>query len=116
MNFIFKIKENDSKNGQIVVKFCRQNAPKDIEEYESYAIDYDNLNFTNYDKFVDSVMEFGITIILKQLSEEPTLESNSKVERIESMNINENLNKLILVPQKESIYSYFEQELNKIEL
>jgi hypothetical protein len=116
MNFIFKITENHVVNRQIIVKFCRHNAPKSIDEYESYAIDYDNLDFTNYDKFIDSIMEYGVFIILKQLAEEPVLECNSNVQRIETTDIDENLNKLILVPHKESIFSYFEQRLNKIEL
>jgi hypothetical protein len=116
MNFIFKIVENDVVNKQIIVKFCRHNAPKSIDEYESYAIDYGNIDFTNYDKFIDSIMEYGASIILKQLAEEPVLECNSNIERLETTNINDHLNKIILVPHKESLFSYFEQRLNKIEL
>ena len=105
MNFIFKIVENLPKTEQIIVKFCRQNAPKPIDEYESYAIDYKHIDFSNYEKFVLSIMECGFGTIKKQLAKEPSLSYNLQTELTESTNIDDNVGKIIPV-------TYYEYKLN----
>ena len=43
MKLIFKVVEYLEDTQQIVVKFCRKNAPKSIDEYPAGAIDVNRL-------------------------------------------------------------------------
>ncbi len=100
MNFICKIVEDRPESEQIIVKFCRQNAPKSIDEYPEYAVDYDHLDFTDYEGLVYSLMKVGLTPIINQLEEEKCLPSN--------------LNKIMSIDYKEIIFG--DQSLKKINL
>jgi len=48
MKLIFKVVEYLEDTQQVVVKFCRKNAPKSIDEYPAGAIDVNRLE-TVYD-------------------------------------------------------------------
>ena len=54
-NILFKVISNDPINESIVVKFCRENAPKAIDEYKAYNISYYNLDFTSPESLVESI-------------------------------------------------------------
>ena len=60
MKIIFKVVEYLEDTQQIVVKFCRKNAPKSIDEYSAGAIDIDRLE-TAYDSqcLIESIMKIG---------------------------------------------------------
>ena len=47
MNLIFKIIEHLEDTDQIIVKFCRQNSPKSIDEYFPVAIDCCNIDLND---------------------------------------------------------------------
>jgi hypothetical protein len=114
MNFICKIVEDRPESEQIIVKFCRQNAPKSIDEYPEYAVDYDHLDFTDYEGLVYSLMKVGLTPIINQLEEEKCLPSNLNIEKTSSSNIKDNLNKIMSIDYKEIIFG--DQSLKKINL
>ena len=75
-NILFKVISNDPVNKSMVVKFCRENAQKSIDEYRSYNISYRNIDFSSPKAFEDSLRSRGNPIITKQLLNEPVLEIN----------------------------------------
>lgn len=114
MNLIFKITEYIEETDQIIVKFCRQNAPKPIDEYPPVAIDCVNLDLYDYDQFVSSLMRYGLDIIYQQEAEEITLSENQPSEIIESTDIKTFINRVISTSiNKVSETTY---KMNKIEL
>jgi len=114
MNLIFKIIEHLEDTDQIIVKFCRQNSPKSIDEYFPVAIDCCNIDLNDYDQFVSSLMRAGLDIIMQQEAEEPTLESNQPSESVEIPNIKLQLNRTISLNSNKLIESTY--RMNKITL
>ena len=114
MNFIFKIVKNHPETKQLVVKYSIQNSIISIDDRRAYAIDYEHINFTSYESFTQSIINCGIDIIEKQISEEPCSPENLKTEITNSTDIFDNLNKIISVDNKTLLVK--ENSLNKIEL
>lgn len=114
MNLIFKIIEYIEETDQIIVKFCRQNSPKPIDDYGSVAIDCCNIDLTDYNQFVTSIMREGVYIILKQESEEPILSQNVSSEVIETVDVQTQLNRVIALSSDELIATTY--RMNKIKL
>lgn len=113
MNFICKIIEDRPEDRQLIVKYCRQNSPKSIDEYPQYAIDYDHLNFSDYEGFVLSLLKCGMSITIKQLEEEPILvDSNYEDTPTYSTEISDNLNKILAIDYAEIVYGI--KNLNEI--
>lgn len=95
MNLIFKIVEYLKETDQIIVKFCRQNAPKPIDEYSSVAINCSHLETSDYYEFVSSIMRIGMQIIIQQEEDETPLPENIPTEQIEVVDIETQLNRVI---------------------
>jgi hypothetical protein len=115
MNFICKIIEDRPEDRQLIVKYCRQNAPKSIDEYQQYAIDYDHLDFNDYEGFVYSLLKCGKSIIIKQLEEEPILvDSNCNDTPTYSTDISDNLNKILSIDYGKIVYEV--NKLNEVNL
>ena len=115
MNFIFKIIENHPKTEQLVVKFCRQNSLVSIDDYRAYAINYEFIDFSSYDTFILSLMQTGRSIIIKQIEEEVGINSNYEVEFTNSIEIDDNLNKIVSVDYEQVIFDNI-PSLKRIEL
>ena len=109
-NILFKVISNDPINESMVVKFCRENAPKVIDEYRSYNISYYNLDFTSPEALVESIRSTGTSIVIRQLNDEPTLDDNKPDELIQSVDLNKFVGKIVSVTLDST------GDLNKIEL
>ena len=94
-NILFKVISNDPINKSIVVKFCRENAQKPIDEYKSYNISYRNIDFSSPKAFEDSMRSRGNPIIMRQLLNEPALEVNKGVSEILSTDINDYVGRIV---------------------
>ena len=81
-DILFKVISNDPINKAIVVKFCRSNAQKPIDEYRSYNISYRNVDFSSPKAFEDSMRSRGNPIVMNQLLDEPVLDVNRGVPEI----------------------------------
>ena len=103
MNLLFKIIQHLPETDQIVVKFCRQNSPKPIDEYDAVAIDKKNINFSTPETFGASLMFAGMSSIERQLREEPILQQNSCCEHPTSTNIDDHINCVIAVNYDEKV-------------
>ena len=76
MKIIFKIIEYLPETEQIVVRFCRQNAPKSIDDYSAVAIDCKFIDNSDRVNLIESLFQLGLGIIEKQENEELTLDNN----------------------------------------
>jgi len=101
---------NDSINKSMVVKFCRENAPKVIDEYRAYNISHYNLDFTSPEALVESIRSTGTSIVIKQLNDEPILDENKPTDLIQSVDIEQYVGKIVSVTLDST------GDLNKIEL
>ena len=109
-NILFKVISNDPINKSIVVKFCRENAQKPIDEYRSYNISYRNIDFSSPKAFEDSLRSRGNPVIMKQLINEPIIEENKSVSEILSTDINDYIGKIVCTTSDTS------GSMNKVEL
>ena len=109
-NILFKVISNDPVNKSMVVKFCRENAQKSIDEYRSYNISYRNIDFSSPKAFEDSMRSRGNPIIMKQLLKEEPLEVNKGVPEILSTDINDYIGKIVCTTSDTS------GAMNKVEL
>ena len=114
MNFICKIVEDRPEDRQIIVRYCRQNSPKPIDEYRKYAVDYDLLDFSDYESFVYSLIKCGQTPIIDALEKEESLECNRPTDPTYSTDISDNLNKILFINYREILYGV--DTLNNIDL
>ena len=112
MNLIFKIVEYLPETDQIIVKFCRQNSPKPIDEYPAGAIDCYQIDFSDYDRFVISIMKIGVEIILQQEAEESTLPKNKSSKVIKTTDIKKQLNRVISMNISELIATTYKIQLD----
>ena len=103
MNLLFKIIQHLPETDQIVVKFCRQNSPKPIDECDAVAIDKKHINFSNPETFGASLMLAGMASIERQLREEPILQQNSCCNHPTSTNIDDHINCVIAVNYDEKV-------------
>ena len=101
-NILFKVISNDPINKSIVVKFCRENAQKPIDEYRSYNISYRNIDFSSPKAFEDSMRSRGNPIIMNQLLNETPLEVNKGVPEILSTDINDYVGKIVCTTSETS--------------
>ena len=109
-NILFKVISNDPINKSLVVKYCRENAQKLIEEYRSYNISYSNLDFTSPEALVESIRSVGTSIVIDQLNSEPILDENKSSGEIHSLDLDEYVCKIVSVTLDPT------GDLNRIEL
>ena len=109
-NILFKVISNDPINESIVVKFCRENAPKGIDEFRAYNISYYNLDFSSPESLVESIRSTGTSIVIQQLNDEPMLDENKSTEIIQSLDLEHYVGKIISVTLDPT------GDLNQIEL
>ena len=77
MKGIFKIEDYLPERNSIIVKFCKLHSLKSIDEYTSKIVNSDDLDMTDCETFVDSLMEkVGNYKIERQEEREPILEDN----------------------------------------
>ena len=109
-NILFKVISNDPINKSLVVKYCRENAQKFIEDYRSYNISYSNLDFTSPEALVESIRSIGTSIVIDQLNSEPILDENKSSGEILSLDLDEYVGKIVSVTLDQT------GDLNQIEL
>ena len=63
MKIIFKIIEYLPETEQVVVKFCRQNAPKPIDDYSAVAIDCKFIDNSDRVNLIESLFQLGLKLL-----------------------------------------------------
>lgn len=95
MNLIFKIVEYLPETEQIVVKCCRQNAPKPIDNYDAVALDLMHVDFSNYENFKQSLIMNLLHIIGDQIENEPIPPENKILDEAEYENLSDYVDKIV---------------------
>ena len=103
MKMIFKIEKYLPETKQVMIRYCRQNAPKPISEYpakamstELYDISFDSQNL------VESIAQYGYGKILRQEQNETTLSENMSAEIPNSLDISDYVGKVFSVDAKDA--------------
>ena len=96
-NILFKVISNNPTHQQMTVKFCRENAPEPIENYQTYNISYRNLDFSSSNALIESIRSAGSYIAQQQFLDEPILEENKSNEDIDSIDIEDYVGKIVSV-------------------
>jgi len=107
MKLIFKIVEYLPETEQIIVKVCRQNAPKSIDEYDAIALDIMHVDFSSSDNFKYSLITNLMYIARKQIEDEPVLIQNEIIEEIDSEDLDDYVNKIVGVDLDEILTGNF---------
>ena len=96
MNGIFKIEQHLPDTKQIVVKFCKANSHKSIDEYGGGVLSYDGLDLSESELFIDGIMKrTGFTRIDKQELVEPILDPNNSESISGTVNLDDLVGKVI---------------------
>tara|TARA_B100001996_G_scaffold267141_1_gene208710 strand:+ start:199 stop:546 length:348 start_codon:yes stop_codon:yes gene_type:complete len=96
MKGIFKIEEHLPDTKQIVVKFCRANSHKSIDEYAGKAVGYEDLDLTESELFIDGLMKkTGLRKIDNQELAEPILDVNKSESISGLVNLDDLVGKVI---------------------
>ena len=101
MKIIFKITEYLPETEQVVVKFCRQNAPKSIDDYNAVAIDCKFIDNSDRVNLIESLFQLGLSTIENQENDEPTLDNNLAAEMFFEKNYENFVGKVIALDTKE---------------
>ena len=96
-NILFKVISNNPTHQQMTVKFCRENAPQPIENYQSYNISYRNLDFSSSNALIESIRSVGSYIAQQQFLDEPILEENKSNGDIDSIDLGDYVGKIVSV-------------------
>jgi len=100
MKIIFKIVDYLPETNQIAVSFCRQNAPKSIDEYGAKMFDLDGLDTTDGLSLIESLFQAGLPLIASREAEEETLPSNVADEATNEQTIEDLLGKVVEIDTK----------------
>ena len=101
MKIIFKIIEYLPETEQVVVSFCRQNAPKSIDDYCPVVIDCKYIDNTDRVNLIESLFQLGMPIIKQQESEEVTPESNVASEMFFGKSYDDFIGKVVAIDTNE---------------
>jgi len=96
INIIFKVIKNDKIDRCIIIKSCRQNSPKPIDECSSIRVSYDNLDFSSVYNLKESLRNIATNHALMQLLYENTLEDNKTLDELDDIDLDNIIDKLLV--------------------
>ena len=117
MKMIFKIEEYLPDTKQVVIRYCRQNAPKPISEYPAKAVSTENYD-TSFDSrnLIESIAQYGYSKILAQEENAETLSENMPVDIPNSLNIADYVGKVICVDGENAKEMMRSRRMRKVEI
>ena len=101
INIIYKVIENNRIDKSITLKSCRQNSPKPIDEYPSIRVSYDKLDFSSVYNLQESLRDIATNQALMQLSEEHILHKNQSDDELDSVDIDDIIDKILVFPNED---------------
>jgi len=111
MKIIFKITDVDSNI--IEVKICRISSHKPIDEFSAKTTNITQLDFTNYENLVHSIVKANINRINSQDEKENVLKENIP-DDIDEVNLESLKNKVIEYEYKDKTYTLL--NMNRVNL
>ena len=117
MKMIFKIEEYLPDSKQVVIRYCRQNAPKPISEYPAKAVSTENYD-TSFDSrnLIESIAQYGYNKILAQEEKEETLLENMPVDIPNSLNIADYVGKVICVEDRYATEKMRSRKMRRVDI
>jgi hypothetical protein len=117
MKMIFKIEEYLPETKQVVIRYCRQNAPKSISDYPAKTTTTDRFD-TSFDNqnLIESIGQHGYQKILRQEKKEDILPVNLPHEIPNSVNLEDYVGKIISVDSDSCTRKISSRKLKKIEI
>ena len=117
MKIIFKIEEYYPDTKQVVIRYCRQNAPKPISEYPAKAVSTENYD-TSFDSrnLIESIAQYGYSKILAQEENEETLSENMPVDIPNSLNIADYVGKVICVEDRYATERMRSRKMRRVDI
>ena len=117
MKMIFKIEEYLPQTKQVVIRYCRQNAPKPISEYPAKAISTEICDFSfDSQNLVESIAQYGYNKVLKQEDKEITLRENIPEDIPDSLDIADYVGKVICVGGENAKEMMRSRRMRKVEI
>ena len=117
MKMIFKIEEYLPETKQVMIRYCRQNAPKPISEYpakaistEVYDVSFDSRNL------VESIAQYGYNKVLRQEDNEIILRENIPEDIPDSLDIADYVGKVICVDGENAKEMMRSRRMRKVEI
>ena len=101
INIIYKVIGNNKIDQSISIKSCRQNSPKPIDEYPSIRVSYDSLDFSSVYNLQESLRDIATNQSIMQLSHESTLPDNECDDELDSVDMDDIIDKILVFPNKE---------------
>ena len=101
MKIIFKIEEYYPDAKQVVIRYCRQNAPKPISEYPAKAVSTEQYD-TSFDSrnLLESIAQYGYNKVLAQEDKEEILPENIPADIPDSLDIADYVGKVFCVEDR----------------
>lgn len=117
MKMIFKIEEYYPDTKQVVIRYCRLNAPKPITEYSAKAVSTEKYD-TSFDSrnLVESIAQYGYDKVFAQEEKETLLPENSPDEIPESTDIADYVGKIISLDMKYAKEMVRSRKMKRIEI
>ena len=117
MKMIFKIEEYLPDTKQVVIRYCRQNAPKPISEYPAKAVSTENYD-TSFDSrnLIESIAQYGYNKVLAQDEKEATLSENISIDIPNSFKNADNVGKVVCVEDRYATEKMRSRKMRKVDI
>ena len=117
MKIIFKIDEYYPDTKQVVIRYCRQNAPTPISEYPAKAVSteqYDN-SFDSRN-LLESIAQYGYNKVLAQEDKEEILPENIPVDAPNSLDIADYVGKVFCVEDRYATERMRSRKMRRVDI
>ena len=117
MKIIFKIEEYYPDTKQVVIRYCRQNAPKPISEYPAKSVSTEQYD-TSFDSrnLLESIAQYGYNKVLAQEDKEEILPENMPANVPDSLDIADYVGKVFCVEDRYAIEQMRSRKMRRVDI
>ena len=117
MKVIFKIEEYYPDTKQVVIRYCRQNAPKPITEYPAKAVSTEKYD-TSFDSrnLLESIAQYGYNKVLAQEDKEDILPDNMPANVPDSLDIADYVGKVFCVEGRNATEQMRSRKMRRVDI
>ena len=117
MKIIFKIEEYYPDTKQVVIRYCRQNAPKPISEYPAKSVSTEQYD-TSFDSrnLLESIAQYGYNKVLAQEDKEEILPDNMPAKVPDSLDIADYVGKVFCVEDRYATEQMRSRKMRRVDI
>ena len=117
MKIIFKIEEYYPDTKQVVIRYCRQNAPKPISEYPAKSVSTKQYD-TSFDSrnLLESIAQYGYNRVLAQEDKEEILPENIPADVPNSLDIADYVGKVFCVEDRYATERMRSRKMRRVDI